>query len=70
MRKGTKKTIMTESPQERCDIKVWSGECRQSDSETGGKEYLCPLCGTISGLDHELHHEGFPHVSGDTDNLS
>ena len=65
-----RKTIMTESPQERCDSKVWSGECRQSDATTSGKEYLCSACGIIPNLDHEVHHEIFPHVSGDVHNLS
>ena len=70
MRKGTENKIMAESPQERCDTRVWSGDCRQKDYETGSNEYLCSLCGTIRDLDHEMHHEAFPHVCGDTDNLS
>lgn len=70
MRENYEKTIMAGLSQERCDIKVWSGECRQSDYETGAKEYLCALCGTINDLNHEVHHEMFPHVSGDTDSLS
>jgi hypothetical protein len=65
-----RKTIMTEAPQERCDTKVWSGECRHGDVTTSGNEYLCSVCGTIPNLDHEVHHEIFPHVSGDADNLS
>lgn len=63
-----KRAIMTESP-ERCDVKVWSGECRHDDV-TAGNEYLCSLCGTIKSLDHEMRHEVFPYVSGDTDNMS
>lgn len=70
MRETMKKSTMTQSSQERCDTRVWSGECRESDYAAGGSEYLCSVCGTIRGLDHEMHHEGFPHVSGDTDNLS
>ena len=70
MRETTKKPITTELPPERCDTKVWSGECAHSGDTSGGKEYLCTVCGTIRGLDHEVHHEVFPHVSGDTDNLS
>jgi hypothetical protein len=65
-----RETTKTKSPPERCDTKVWSGECAHGDDATGGNEYLCALCGTISNLDHEMHHETFPHVSGDTDNLS
>jgi hypothetical protein len=64
------KAAATESPAARCDIKVWSGECERSDSRTGKSEYACALCGTIRNIDHEVHHELFPHVSGDTDNLS
>ncbi|KAF0219463.1 MAG: hypothetical protein FD174_1923 [Geobacteraceae bacterium] len=64
------KTITTESPEDRCDTKVWSGECQHGDYATSGEKYLCTLCGTIRNLDHEVHHEIFPHVSGDTDNLS
>ncbi len=70
MRATDERTIMTESPEERCDTKVWSGECRQSDYTTGEKKYLCAVCGIISDLDHEVHHEHFPHVSGDTGNFS
>ncbi len=54
-----------ESPQERCDIKVWSGQC----GDSGENKYLCNVCGSIHDLNHEMHHEGFPHVSGDSDNL-
>ena len=70
MRETTKKAIITALPPERCDTKVWSGECGQGDDATGGDEYLCALCGTVRDLNHEVHHEIFPHVSGDTDNLS
>lgn len=63
------RTSMTEAPQERCDIRVWSGECRQGEDAASGTKYLCATCETISNLDHEMHHEIFPHVSGDDDNL-
>ncbi len=65
--KGTQ-TFMTGSSTERCDTKVWSGECR-SDSTRGETAYLCTSCGIIGNLNHEMHHEGFPHVSGDSDSL-
>jgi hypothetical protein len=68
MKATDERTIMTESPQERCDIKVWSGQCQQSDA--GENKYLCKVCGTIQDLNHEMHHECFPYISGDTDNLS
>ena len=60
----------TQAPQERCDIRVWSGECRQEEYATDGEKYLCTTCGTIKSLDHEMRHEVFPYISGDTDNLS
>ncbi len=69
MRATDERTIMIESPQDRCDIRVWSGECQQSNFAAGKSEYLCAVCGTIAGIDHEMHHESFPHVSGDSDNL-
>jgi hypothetical protein len=30
---------------------------------------LCTACGKVSGLNHEVRHEIFPHISGDTDSL-
>ncbi len=63
------KTMTAESSQERCDIKTWSGECRQSDSSSGENKYLCAVCGTLVDMNHEVHHEHFPHVSGDSGNL-
>ena len=68
MREPAKKAFTTALPPERCDTKVWSGECSHGDA-SGKNEYLCVSCGTIRSLDHEVHHEKFPHVSGDTDNL-
>ena len=53
-----------------CDVRVWSGSCDHSEYTTAGDKYLCASCGTIVGLNHEVHHEVFPHVSGDDDNLS
>ncbi len=53
-------------PEEHCDTKIWSGECRHE----GANEYLCTACGTIVNLDHEVRHEVFPYVSGDKDILS
>ena len=53
-----------------CDIKVWSASCERSEYANEGGKYLCATCGKIAGLDHEVHHEVFPHVCGDEDNLS
>jgi hypothetical protein len=52
-----------------CDVRVWSGSCEQNEVEGGVKTYLCASCGTIPNLNHEVHHEMFPHVCGDEDNL-
>lgn len=52
-----------------CDIRVWSGDCRQSSYTTDGEKYLCASCGMIPGLDHEVRHDIFPYISGDTDKL-
>jgi len=55
---------------ESCDSRIWCAECKQSKYTTVGKKYLCVACGKVLHLDHEVHHEIFPHVSGDTDNQS
>ena len=60
---------LTASTEERCDSKIWSGDCQQSNYTTSGEKYLCASCGVISNLDHEVHHEIFPHVCGDDKNL-
>jgi 5-methylcytosine-specific restriction endonuclease McrA len=70
MTTNTGKTIVGGVPEERCDTRIWSGECQRDDFATGGEEYLCTSCGTLRYLDHEVRHEIFPYVSGDTDNLS
>jgi hypothetical protein len=62
-------TSGTASQEGRCDIRIWSGECEQAGSTTTGDKYLCPACGIIGKLDHEMRHEVFPHVSGDYKNL-
>lgn len=60
---------MTENNEERCDIKVWCQACQRSDYTTSGDKYLCSTCGKIMVLDHEMHHEHFPHLSGDKDTM-
>ena len=52
------------------DSRIWCEECKKSDYTTVGDKYLCTLCGKSLHLNHEVHHEIFPHVVGDTDNLS
>lgn len=48
-----------------CDIKVWSGACDRGPAVDTPEKYLCPLCEMLPGLDHEVRHEVYPHVSGD-----
>lgn len=55
---------------QRCDTRVWSGECMHSDSADTGEKYLCEVCGQLANLDHEVRHDTFPYVSGDKDFLS
>ena len=57
-------TTGMESKEKECDIKIWCEECRQSNYTTSGEKYLCASCGKILNLDHEVHHEIFPHVCG------
>jgi hypothetical protein len=60
---------LPESSEERCDIKVWCDACKRSEYTTSTDKYLCATCGKIMVLDHEMHHEHFPHLSGDKDML-
>jgi len=55
--------VSTEYGEDRCDTRVWSGDC------THDEKYLCVSCGKIPGLNHEVRHEIFPHIKGDTDSL-
>lgn len=67
---GHEKTaIGVESWEDRCDTKVWSGDCAHGETTTAGEKYLCVACGRIPDLNHEVRHEIFPHIKGDTDNL-
>ena len=62
-------TDITESNEESCDIRIWSGDCKQSVYMSSGDKYLCASCGKILNLNHEMRHEIFPHISGDADFL-
>jgi len=53
-----------------CDTRVWSGECEHATSLGSGDKYLCDICESIPGLDHEVHPAAMPYVSGDYDRLS
>lgn len=50
-------------------IKLWCNECQRGDYITKEDKYLCASCGKILNLGHEIRHEIFPHVSGDTDTM-
>jgi hypothetical protein len=60
----------TDLSKERCDIRTWSDSCRRDEYTSASEKYLCASCGKIMGLEHEMHHEHFPHLSGDKDNMS
>ncbi|HXE97124.1 MAG TPA: hypothetical protein VN642_11995 [Dongiaceae bacterium] len=52
-----------------CDVRIWSGDCKHSTYQYIGDKYLCDVCETIPGLDHETRPSIMPYVSGDYDNL-
>ncbi len=52
-----------------CDIKIWCKECERSEYTRLGDKYLCASCGKIINLDHEVNHDIYPHITGDTDKL-
>ena len=54
------------SREDRCDIRVWSGECNHDSLSSSGEKYMCDICREIPNLNHEVRHEGFPHIMGDT----
>jgi len=64
------RTDLYRSTEGHCDIRTWSGECKHDDYSTLGDKYLCASCGKIDNLEHMVRQQGFPHVSGDYDNLS
>ena len=53
-----------------CDVRVWCESCQRSEYTAQGDKYLCTTCGKIAGLEREVHHEHFPHLSGDVDKMS
>jgi len=62
--------VKIETSSGECDVKIWCGDCERGEYTTRGDKYLCAVCGKILNLGHEVHHEIFPHVSGDEDHLS
>lgn len=52
-----------------CGVKTWSGSCQHGEYQNQGEKYLCSTCGKVDTL-HEMHHEHFPHLSGDVDDMS
>jgi hypothetical protein len=67
----TKLTSGTERERdELCDIRVWSGDCEHTTSLSSGDKYLCDICESVRGLEHEVRPAALPYVSGDYHNLS
>ena len=69
MTREREKSALLKVPEE-CDVRIWSAECQRDEFATEGEKYMCVSFGKIAGLNHEVHHEVFPHISGDDDNLS
>ena len=68
-----KTTVISKDRSERggsCDVKRWSGECEHATYADIGDKYLCDVCETIPGLDHEVRPATMPYVSGDYNKLS
>jgi len=55
---------------DRCDSRIWSGECEHETYATLSEKYLCDVCGTISTIDHEMVHDGSVYINGDDRSLS
>jgi len=60
---------MGDNEQKKCDSRIWCAACERSNYITLGDKYLCANCGKVMESDHEMHHEIFPHIVGDDDNL-
>lgn len=68
-----KKNPIEEPADRSCDSKTWSGSCQNSNlsaqqehsDPTTDHQYQCNSCGKVHSLNHEIHHEHFPHLSGD-----
>lgn len=59
-----------EKVQPECDIRVWDESCRRSEYTSDSDKYLCAACGKIPAINREVHHEHFPHLVGDEDEMS
>jgi hypothetical protein len=53
-----------------CDVRVWSGDCEHTTSLYSGDKYLCDICGTIPGLEHEVRPAPLSYVSSGRHSLS
>lgn len=65
-----KKQTGVEMDEHACDVRVWCPSCQHNTYTQEADKYLCDACGKIMELKHEMHHEHFPHLSGDKDDLS
>jgi hypothetical protein len=54
---------------ERCDVKIWSGDCDHGKGYKGDR-YLCDTCGVIPDSGHKMVHDMGSYCSGDYDELS
>ena len=61
---------MATALEDRCDVRIWSGDCLKTDAHTSGEKYLCKSCGKIDDTDHKVSHEYYSNISGDYKNLS
>jgi hypothetical protein len=61
---------MATKENKRCDVRVWSFDCKHDDTSSLSDKYLCSQCGTLGDLQHEVRHDFFSYVSGDYQNLS
>ncbi|MBJ6723273.1 hypothetical protein [Geomesophilobacter sediminis] len=59
------KEPLEKTSEKTCDTRIWSPDCERGDFKTLDEKFLCVSCGTIPDLNHEVHHEMFPHISGD-----
>jgi hypothetical protein len=64
------KSAGNETAEENCDIRIWSDSCRRIEYTSQSQKYLCASCEKIPVINREVHHEHFPHLSGDTDMMS
>lgn len=58
------------SGEERCDVRIWSAECKHEGAAQDRDKYLCVSCGKLPVLTHEVRHDIYSYVSGDYSRMS